>query len=111
VICSKVAPTTCTAWGATIADRGTATTPSTEVRQRCHEGVAGWGSLRRSAARTHPQATATTLHERLRRRGTCSTAVPNRTATTWTRRRVAREPNDYWVDGQFCGGWDGHGPV
>jgi hypothetical protein len=24
---------------------------------------------------------------------------------------VAREPNDYWVDGEFCGGWDGHGPV
>jgi Ca2+-binding RTX toxin-like protein len=24
---------------------------------------------------------------------------------------VAREPNDYWVDGKYCGGWDGHGPV
>jgi len=24
---------------------------------------------------------------------------------------VRREPNDYWVDGEFCGGWDGHGPV
>ena len=24
---------------------------------------------------------------------------------------VARQPNDYWVDGEFCGGWDGHGPV
>jgi hypothetical protein len=22
-----------------------------------------------------------------------------------------QDPRDYWVDGQYCGGWDGHGPV
>jgi Ca2+-binding RTX toxin-like protein len=24
---------------------------------------------------------------------------------------VKLQPNDYWVDGKYCGGWDGHGPV